>query len=380
MNAYTENRLIEEALSLVEEKRFNLVQEIGSRSNDIYSSSSRFDLEADRVISVLPHAMAHVSEIPRPFDFLTRQIAGHSLLITRNGEGQVQAFRNVCRHRGMELVDQAKGCKRRFTCPYHAWTYDVEGELVSAPHFHEGFPQLDKGTLGLVKLPTLELGGFVWSCLSTETTAEHIEESLALLEGDLNWLDLPDLEVAAETTLDIHANWKLLVEGGLEAYHFKVAHRDTIAPYFNDNQSTYELLGDHIRSVLMRTSFAKLAATAKPEWRLRDHANLLYTLLPTSQLLVQQDHVVWIKSTPAAADRTQLRLVTLAENPDSQREHWNKNHAITEATLKEDFEIAEGIQRGLSARHPQTFYFGRYEGALTAFNELVERYLAEQPA
>jgi hypothetical protein len=75
-----------------------------------------------------------------------------------------------------------------------------------------------------------------------------------------------------------------------------------------------------------------------------------------------------------------LRLVTLAENPDSWREHWNKNHAITEATLKEDFAIAEGIQGGVSALHPQTFYFGRYEGALTAFNELVERYLTEQPA
>jgi len=379
MNVHTENRLIEEALSMVEEKRFNLVQEVGSRSNDIYSSSSRYDLEVNQLLSMQPHAVAHISEILRPFDFLTRQIAGHSLLITRNGEGQVQAFRNVCRHRGMELVGQEKGCKRRFTCPYHAWTYDVEGKLVNAPHFDEGFPQLDKGTLGLVKLPTLELGGFIWSSLSTETTAEQIKQSLALVESDLNWLNLANLEVTAETELDIHANWKLLVEGGLEAYHFKVAHRDTIAPYFNDNQSTYELLGDHIRSVLMRTSFAELATTAKPERRLRDHANLLYTLLPTSQLLVQQDHVVWIQSTPVAADRTQLRLVTLAENPGSRREHWNKNHAITETTLKEDFEIAEGIQRGISELHSQTFYFGRYEGALTAFNELVERYLTEQP-
>ena len=83
----------------------------------------------------------------------------------------------------MELVPQVRELssydltKGRITYRYHAWT------LVSAPHFHEGFPQLDKGTLGLVKLPTLELGGFVWSCLSTETTAEQIKESLSPVGG-----------------------------------------------------------------------------------------------------------------------------------------------------------------------------------------------------
>ena len=136
------------------------------------------------------------------------------------------------------------------------------------------------------------------------------------MEGDLNWLDLPDLEVAAETTLDIHANWKLLVEGGLEAYHFKVAHRDTIAPYFNDNQSTYELLGDHIRSVLLRTSFAKLAATAKPK----------------------------VASLIAGAARS-----CGVDTVDA---------FFAEATIAE----------GRSARHPQTFYFGYIFSWLSAIS------------
>ena len=89
-------------------------------------------------------------------------------------------------------------------------------------------------------------------------------------------------------------NWKILVEGGIEAYHFKVAHAKTIGPHFMDNLSSYRSFGPNLRSVLPRSTLTHLVEQPRQTWNLREHANLIYYFFPTSQLLVQQDHLVWI--------------------------------------------------------------------------------------
>ena len=181
--------------------------------------------------------------------------------------------------------------------------------------------------------------------------------------------------IAAADRHRYRCNWKILVEGGLEAYHFKIAHRNTIGPYFEDNLSSYQLLGDHIRSVLMRASMRELAGMPQTQWRLRDHANIIYTFFPTTQLLVQGDHVVWINICPISATETELRLTTLAPKERlDEREYWSKNHNITVATLTEDFVIGESIQAGLASNANENMTFGRFEGALPRFNSLVKHY------
>ena len=134
-----------------------------------------------------------------------------------------------------------------------------------------------------------------------------------------------------------------------------------------------------MRSVLMRSSMHALKDVPKAQWRLRDHANIIYTLFPTTQLLVQQDHIVWINSRPVSATETELRLVTLA--PISRLkddDYWEKNHRITSDTLNEDFVIGESIQAGLATGANEHMTFGRFEGALSEFNRVVKRYTSAQ--
>jgi phenylpropionate dioxygenase-like ring-hydroxylating dioxygenase large terminal subunit len=376
MQHKAEMALIDEGLDLVRQQKRYLAGGMSSRPSVIYWQPDRFAAEDRKIFRTLPHAVAHSSELTHPNTYITRTVNGQSLLVTRDQKGNVRAFHNICRHRGMRLVASDTGCKNRLSCPYHAWTYDLTGALVAAPHFEEGFPELEKSTLGLHPVAVKEVGGFIWLCTEKSSTPNSIAAHLEDVVDDLDWLKLATMSVAAESQLDIQANWKLLVEGGLEAYHFKVAHRDTIGPYFNDNQSTYRAVGPHIRSILLRASFAELAKTEGGSRRLRDHANILYTLLPTSQLLVQQDHVVWISSTPISATRTVLRMVTLAPTTERDATHWQRNHDITERTLREDFEIAEGIQQGFHTDFSQQLYFGRFESALEIFNKQVERYLS----
>ena len=376
MERETEIGLIEELLGLREAKSHYLDDEIEFNSVDQYQSEAIFQRERDQMFARLPSVAAHVSELPNPGDFVKREIAGRSILVTRDAEGEVHAFLNICRHRGTQLVDDESGCKHRFTCPYHAWSYANTGELVSVPHMDTGFPDLDKAQYSLRSLQCEERFGFIW-VIATPDVSFDFDAYYAPIAAEAEGLDLANMAIAHEERKVHNSNWKILVEGGIESYHFKVAHRKTIGPYFEDNLSSYQMLGDHMRSVLMRSSMHVLREQPTDQWRLRDHANIIYTFFPTTQLLVQKDHVVWINSRPVSAGQTELRLATLAPRSRLAEEaYWEKNHRITSTTLNEDFVIGESIQNGFASGANDVITFGRFEGALPEFNRTIKRHTA----
>jgi len=123
----------------------------------------------------------------------------------------------------------------------------------------------------------------------------------------------------------------------------------------------------------------ELLEKPRDEWPIREHTNVLYTLMPTNQLLVQSDHIVWIRMDPRAMDQTRLWITTLIpkEQMVPEREsYWRANHDFTIRTLNEDFELGEGIQRALASGANTELRFGRFEGALARFNQQVEALLA----
>lgn len=372
MDRKTELELIDELLALKTQKIHYLDETVTRNSVSHYLSEERFQLERELIFRKTPMIVAHISEMAKAGDFLRREVAGLPVLLTRDKSGNVNAFLNVCRHRGTRLVDEDAGCKNRFSCPYHAWTYANTGELIAAPHFDKGFKGLDKADLGLNRLRCEERHGFVWVTAEDDGSVD-LDTHLNAIGVEIDALAMDELVVAHQ---DVHvhdANWKILVEGGIEAYHFKVAHRTTIGPYFEDNLSSYRMLGPHMRSVLMRTSMAQLSPETRANWRLRDHAQVLYTLFPNTALLVQSDHIAWINQEAISARQTRVRLSTLVpKNGADKTEHWVRNHRITKTTLDEDFVIGESIQAGLETNANEEMIFGRFEGALNAFNRVVD--------
>lgn len=384
MTREEEIRLIRELLGLEQEGSAFLDEATACSPVTRYACPDRFVAERERIFRALPVVAAHASELGGPNAFLTREIAGLPVLLVRDGDGASRAFLNVCRHRGARLEREASGCKRVFTCPYHAWSWSNRGDLRAIPHRDQGFPDVDRADRPLRALPAHEAHGFVWIVADPDAEAPNFSAWFDALGPDLDWIGLRDARIAAEETLEIAANWKVLVEGGVEAYHFRVAHKDTIGPYFPDNLSSYALFGPHMRSVLPRVTFTDLRERPETEWSIRREANLLYTVFPTSQFLVQQDHTVWVRLEPLAADRTEVRIATLAPREEAQTEerarHWARNQAITKATLIEDFEIGAEIQQGFASRANDHHLFGRFEGALDRFNRTVEASLAGSPA
>lgn len=375
MQQSTQVRLLGELLGLHARQQPFLDDATASSPVTDYTDTQRFEQEQARIFRAVPRIVAHESELPVDGAFLRRSLNEWPLLIARGDDGAIRVFLNVCRHRGTRLVDDEAGCRQRFSCPYHAWTWNNRGEFVNGPHFEVGFSGVDRDDLGLKTLRSEVRHGFVW--LVPDAHDGPLSSYLAGLEADLDWAGTADLRVHQRDEQTRACNWKFVVEGGIEAYHFRVAHRATIAKLFQDNLSSYTAFGPHLRSVLPRATLPNLTEQPEEMWNIRDHANVLYSIFPSTSLLVQSDHVVWIQLEPEAVDRTRLTVTTLKPADSAAPEgYWDKHHALSLTTLNEDFALAESIQAGLACGANRELRFGRFEGALHCFNETVRQHIS----
>ena len=374
MERSTEIKLLQELITLQEKGSAFLDESVATNPVGNYFDPARFEKERDQILRKDPRPIAHSSELAEPGAFLRRDIAGLPALMTRDSDGAAHAFLNVCRHRGNQLVSERTGRKERFSCPYHGWTFNNRGALVGVPHGEQGFPGVDRDCMGLKRLGCAEKYGWIWVSPSSEEMPD-VDGLLAGLAPDFEGFAAADLRVLHSDEAIREANWKILIEGALEAYHFMVAHTKTVGKLFNDNLSTYQRFGPHLRSAISRKSLSELKDMPSDRWCLRDHAAILYTIFPATQIVVVQDNIETIQYEPLSATSTRVRFHTLAPKDQLVREddlaHWANNHEMTWTTLDEDFSIGENIQAGLKTGANDALTFGRFEGALAAFNENV---------
>src|SRR5688572_26902643 len=272
-------------IRLPDQARLTDAREMGTQAGTVlashYTDPLRWQQEQELLFAGRPMVGAHSSELPAgsalPLDAL-----GTPVVLTRATDGRARAFINVCRHRGMALLKaegsdpaRAKPCKS-LVCPYHAWTYELDGRLRHRLHA-QTFDGIDPATLNLVELPCDEAGGLVF-VMRTPGPAFSAVAFLQGVDAHLNWLGLPEMTVFRKVDRVYAANWKLTVDAFLEGYHIRVLHRDTIYPFFADAYTVLVHAGPHQDSLVARR--AAFEAFAPP----RDRYELCKLATPTQLL------------------------------------------------------------------------------------------------
>jgi phenylpropionate dioxygenase-like ring-hydroxylating dioxygenase large terminal subunit len=327
-----------------------------------YRSPERLRDEIQRGLRRTPTPFCPTAALPEAGSFLAREAAGTPLLAVRGDDGRVRAFRNACRHRGTQLAS-GTGCTRAFACPYHAWTYGLDGALRHLPHEH-GFPGLDKAQHGLVPVAAEERLGLVFVTQEPGLGKPAPWQGLPQLIG-------ADQELLGERAIEVEVNWKVYLEGFLEGYHIRATHPKSFFPYGYDNLNLVELCGRNARVTFPFRRIEKLASVAPAERRVEGLLTYVYHLFPNTLVTVLSHHTNLVVLEPLAVDRTRLLVYTLtnrgegADKADSAR----RDAAFVDATGgAEDQAVVLAIQRSLGSGANECFTFGRFEAAIAHFH------------
>lgn len=374
MNPETAAQLLARAEAVLASGRAEMAGEVYRAGVERYLDPARFERER-ALMRRHPQPVIAAAEVAAPGSWWSGDVLGAALLVTRDASGLLHAFLNVCRHRGARVVEAGRGCGReRFFCPYHAWTYAADGRLVHLPK-PEGFPGIEPEQSGLRRLALAERAGIVWVIPDPAMAAIDVATKLGPFAQELSLFGLDSHVPYAPRVIDLRCNWKLMVEGSSEAYHFKIAHRQTIASMFVDNLQIVDEAGLHRRMFIVRESLRDRQASPEAAFSPREFGNLLYFFFPTTMLLVQPDHAQLTRIEPLAPDLTRLHEIALIPQPITSEKahmHWERNVALYRAALGEDYAQMESIQAGLNSGALAALTFGRYEFALARFNQQLD--------
>ncbi len=200
----------------------------------LYMSDAAFDFDMRAVFSRQWIQAGLEAEVPKAGDYVTREFGTTSIIVVRDNDGSVKAHLNTCRHRGAKLCAEAKGSSRRIVCPYHQWTYELNGSLMFARNMGENFARAEHG-LNSVRCETV--AGVIYIALSDD--APDFAPFRAALEPLLSPHNLKDAKIAFSVTLLEDANWKLVMENARECYHCHAQHPELLKAFRDPTKDDY---------------------------------------------------------------------------------------------------------------------------------------------
>ncbi len=310
---------------------------------EAYTDQHWFDVDQRSIIARSWQWVCDVEQVRDPGQYVAIDIAGNPIVVVRDRDGQLRAFYNVCRHRAHELVS-GSGSVRSLVCPYHAWTFDLTGQLTAARHTDD-LVDFDKSTICLLSVQVEEFGGFVY--VNLDPSAASLREQSGSLGAEIQQKapDVADLTFARRLTFSIASNWKNVIDNFLECYHCHIAHRDFVSLV---DMSTYKVTTHGIYSSHM----ARAGTTSNSAYQVdgatvTDHA--VWWLWPNTCLLRYpgRGNMMVLRVIPDGPDRTLETLDVFLETSEPNDAELDAIHYMDEVLQVEDIAIVESVQRGM---------------------------------
>lgn len=320
-----------------------VLQTIDLLPTEVYVSPERFELEMRKLFRGRPIPVAVSDVLPSPKSRIVLDDYGPSIVLTRDEEGVVHAFHNICTHRAIKLCQSTETeTGGLITCPYHAWSFDMKGRLKTLPR-PEVFPGLDKAKMGLIELECVEAGGIIWVNLDKDSKADFSTVT-GPLAADLDGISLGVQKICKHVRVEVNANWKLIVDSFSENYHVTRLHSGSLGSMFVDRKTSCELVGEHLRVMSGRAGFQQGDPVETFE-QFRESAVMHYTIVPGALIITSPTYINVMLLSPQAVDRTVVNYYLLVDRlPETEREirHYEKSLALmTRITTQEDFWVAE---------------------------------------
>ena len=350
-----------------------------------YVSEDSFSSERERIFFREWFCVGRAQETPNAGDHLAVNIGGESILVVRGKDDVLRAFFNVCRHRGSQLVPTAGRATGSFSgairCPYHSWTYDLDGKLRTAPFLEDG-QDLCKADLPLHSVDVDQWGGFVFVRLNAKTAGTSLADQLGPVPERLARYPLSELRTAKRIEYPIDANWKVLLENYNECYHCGPVHPElcNIVPAFKQRGGA-DL--DWDRGIPHRSgafTFTFSGTTTREPFtglnqdeRERHKGELIY---PNLLLSLAADHVAAFTVWPHGPSSTTILCDFLFHPSEMANPGFDPSDAIDfwDLVNRQDWKICESVQRGMSSR---VFEYGYYAPMESASLD-IRRYIADR--
>jgi len=377
---------------------------------EFYTDPRIFERDMDRMLLCHWFCAAHAASVPRPGDYLLVELGAESIIIVRTHDAQIKALLNVCRHRGSRICTarSGKAAAGRFTCPYHAWTYDLNGRLTVAREMPDAF---NRDEFSLKSLPIRVVEGLIFTTFAAAPLDfGPAEQALARCAGVHGWATA---KVAHRETYSINANWKLAVENYMECYHCQPAHPEFSKRhvYARPAKQSVELeragrrrseeLGIFIADVdqyaraarpgaesvsVFRSALSEGVASATPDDRpiarlmgdfpQHDGNSTYFDIGPVSDFLAYADHGVLYRFVPRAVGHTQMEVIWLVHADAVEGEDYDVDRLtwLWRTTSAEDKKIVELNQAGVNSRYFEPGPYALQESYALRF---VDWYLTE---
>ncbi|MEQ9260413.1 MAG: ring-hydroxylating oxygenase subunit alpha [Roseovarius sp.] len=314
-----------------------------SLRKEAYTQPAWFEVDRAGILAKSWQWVCHVEKLRDPGAYMAVEIAGHPIAVLRDREGVLRAFYNVCKHRAHELL-KGEGTTTRIMCPYHAWVYRLDGQLVRAPET-EHLEDFEPGEICLDAVRVEEFAGFVF--VNLDRDAATLAEQSGNLETEIrHWApDIEQLTFGHRLTYDIKSNWKNVVDNFLECYHCPTAHKDFCDLVDMDTYkvTTYGIYSSHMADAGQGANSAYDVSNAT----VRTHA--VWWLWPTTCLMRYpgRSSMIVLNIIPVGPDRTLETYDFFLETPEPDAMELDAIRYLDEVLQVEDIGLVESVQRGM---------------------------------